>query len=159
MPRTRPGIMRLDCVPGGFSLIWPGMVCHSQSRSLTCRRFALPVCALLLICGWAASAKATCGDYLAHSPRHETVRDHSSQHHSQTPPAAPCHGPNCGQSPAAPLLPVPQRIIVLPTREATCQVQVSCDVDTGSTWFVASDESLSSSSFCQRLFRPPRNIV
>ena len=118
--------------------------------------FALIVCALTLLCS-AKPAQASCGDYLAHPHGQLTGKEHDSQ--APTAPATPCRGPNCGQAPEKQPLPAPQRVVLMPERDAVCSYPSSGTVAQEVTWVVLSDDPLLASFSGLRLFRPPRSVI
>lgn len=127
---------------------------RSFSRSLGIHRLLALVC-LVVVCCCASSAQASCGDYLAHPDGSHEMADERDP----LAPAAPCRGPSCRQAPQTPPLPAPQRVVVMPTRDALCLSAPHCYCEQNAAWFVVGDEPLHDSFFGYRLFRPPRLAV
>lgn len=108
-------------------------------------------CVAVIFC-FTNSVRASCGDYLQHHG--DQLRVPSSLGTTQSP--APCRGPHCRQAPERPPLPTPQRIVIVPTRDALGLLTSTCVMDQHSMWLVSESKQLFPSFCGLPLFRPPR---
>jgi hypothetical protein len=109
---------------------------------------------VVAICCFAQSARASCGDYLAHAGGSNLQG--ATDPHGPMSPAAPCRGPHCRQAPDRAPLPAPQRFVIVPTRDALGLLNSNCILDQQSTWLVCESEQILPSFCGLDLFRPPR---
>lgn len=133
------------------------MQCPWSKRSSLRLALAILACALLGHC-FASVAEASCGDYLANS---DLANSDGSHQQGAMDPAGPephggCRGPNCHQAPDRPPLPIPQRIVLLPTRDALGLPAAILMLDQDSDCLAGEGKQLLPSCCGLRLFRPPR---
>jgi hypothetical protein len=128
------------------------MVCRRSEISIPRLTLVVLTC-VLFGNSLATMALASCGDYLANSKQGDL---RGAQDHSGPESIPPCRGPSCRQAPDRPPLPMPQRVVFMPARDALGLQASSFLLHLDSTFLtVATDGKFS--SFCGLpLFRPPR---
>ncbi len=126
--------------------------------TLPTRRIGLAAAACLLVVVATEQTEASCGDYLAIGGMNHAVDqsdDESSADASPMPLGAPCHGPQCRQSPAMPVPPLP--VQTGPSQQDQAHLQQLSDSDLPSpfSYRVVETSARAKPGFPFRLERPP----